>query len=147
MERPIKTEIRTDYAGTYTAFIYADGHTETEPPGRPLSREDMQRERLKDASKAQAKNVLESRRARLGLSGTPQEVVRDNTPAASNRRLISPFARTINTMSEVASTFRTPPQQLQTLSQEAGLGGFVEGERQGERMEFARELTRETGVK
>lgn len=40
-----RTEIRTDELGSYTAYIFDDGHVETDPPGRPLYRVDLQRKR------------------------------------------------------------------------------------------------------
>jgi hypothetical protein len=45
-----KRETRTDAAGTYVAYTYADGHIETEPPGRPLYPEDIQRQRRRQAA-------------------------------------------------------------------------------------------------
>ena len=35
--------IETDYLGTYTRYVYDNGHVETDPAGRPIFREDAQR--------------------------------------------------------------------------------------------------------
>jgi hypothetical protein len=35
--------IETDYLGTYTRYVYDNGHVETDPVGRPVFREDAQR--------------------------------------------------------------------------------------------------------
>ena len=41
MARPIKKITKTDFVGTYTEYVYGDGHSETDPPGRPLTRDDV----------------------------------------------------------------------------------------------------------
>ncbi len=39
----ISKTIETDYVGTYTRYVYDNGHIETDPVGRPIFREDAQR--------------------------------------------------------------------------------------------------------
>lgn len=39
----ISKTTETDYVGTYTRYVYDNGHVETDPVGRPIFREDAQR--------------------------------------------------------------------------------------------------------
>ena len=39
---------KTDYIGTYTEYTFDDGHVETDPPNRPIYKEDVQLQRTAD---------------------------------------------------------------------------------------------------
>jgi hypothetical protein len=101
----LREEIRTDAAGTYTAYVYADGHTETNPPGRPKSREDMQRERAAEAAQADAKTAVSTTRASASQSAPLQ---RENAAAAGSRLVLSPYRNFQHKLGTLVGTAATP---------------------------------------
>lgn len=54
----------SDAAGTYIAYTYADGHVTTDPPNRPVSREDLQRQVRDTIAQQKATQSLTGERAR-----------------------------------------------------------------------------------
>ncbi|HSW50415.1 MAG TPA: hypothetical protein VLH09_09585 [Bryobacteraceae bacterium] len=132
----VRTENRTDYAGAYTAYIYSDGHVETDPPGRPQSREDTQRLRLQDASRSKALQLAQAQRARHGLAGsTAPAVVRENAASIVPRVLLEPFHEALDAMAALAPTARTNPGMMKEVADRYSLGGPIVGDRAGTREE------------
>lgn len=137
-ERFLREEIRTDYAGSYTAYLYADGHVETDPPGRPTSREDSQRERLATAAGDRAQRLLEAQQAELGVAGVtlPTNIRRASRGLASLRVLTGPYHETLAALGQLAPTLRAPEGQAALLRESIDIGGLVVGDRAGERPEY-----------
>lgn len=103
----LREEIRTDAAGNYTAYVYADGHTETNPPGRPLSKEDLQRQRLQAASKADARTAVAAARTTTG-SKTTAASRRESAAGAGPRQLMPQFQAFQAALSTMVVTATTP---------------------------------------
>lgn len=132
---PIATETRTDAKGSYTAYIYADGHTETNPPGRPLSKQDLQRQRFADFATTNALEAVES--AQAGRTGGSQAAVRQSRPVASLRALTPSFHEGLALVQLVPKTMCMSPAQREDLLTNYDLGGRVIGPKAGERVEYA----------
>lgn len=123
-ERYESKETRTDFVGPYTAYIYADGHVETDPPNRPLSREDVQRQRRGQvAAQSKAQRQLEAERSNEGVPSV--SVARDLSLATASRSLVEPFHAAIEALTEAADTIATPPDQLAALAGSFDLGGTI----------------------
>ena len=124
VERYVSKVTLTDYVGPYTAYTYADGHVETDPPNRPKSREDVQRERRGQvAAQSRAQRQLEAERSTEGLPSTA--VARDLSLATASRSLTEPFHAAIEALTDAAETIATPPEQLAALVGSFDLGGTI----------------------
>lgn len=134
--RYLSKETRTDYAGTYTAYIYADGHVETDPPGRPLFREDVQRQRRKEYALRQATRVLEVERAKAGVRQLPNAIERANETAVSGRALNEGLRATLEAFATVAGTIGTPRSQALELINNFDVGGPLVGDAAGTEPEY-----------
>ena len=99
----MKSETRTDFVGTYTAYLFADGHVETDPPGRPQSREDAQRERRRQLATADPRRQLQA--------------------AAPLDRVLQPFQRTSAALAEIATTVQAVKPARDELLTTVDLGG------------------------
>jgi len=137
-ERPYRKEIRVDYIGPYTAYVYADGHVETEPPQRPMSKEDVQRTRRVDVTQNRAIAMLSSERAKLGLvtANTPAAIVRQNADSVTGKILFDQFQALLHGISDVAQTATTFAGYADTLLNTVSLGGRVVGAMAGLRPEY-----------
>lgn len=124
-EKPIRVETRTDYVGTYTAYIYADGHVETDPANRPQNREDAQRNRRKEYARKYGRRVMEVERTREGVStvSTPHHVRRESTLGVTARTFNEPFHHTLEAFANVANTLRAPVGSIRSLISTADIGG------------------------
>lgn len=132
-ERFIKKTIKTDLVGDYVEYEYADGHRETDPPNRPKSREDVQRERLQEAAGVKAQRNLEQQRSKNSAYGnTPSHIVRENLTAVSGRDLVAPYHATLHALETVSETIRGPEGSAEFLIDNYDLGGVVEGDVRGE---------------
>lgn len=135
--RMIKTEPRTDYVGSYTAYIYSDGHIETDPPGRPQSREDVQRQRLQEVSRLKARAMAQAQRTRHGVvASIAPAVTRETGHSIVPRVLLEPFHATLDAIAKLAPTARANTGMLDEASSRFSLGGELVGERAGTREEF-----------
>jgi hypothetical protein len=133
----IKTEPRTDYAGSYIAYIYSDGHTETDPPGRPMSREDVQRQRLQEVSRLKAREMAQAQRSRHGVvSSIAPAVTRETGHSIVPRVLVQSFHETLDAIAALAPTARTNEGMLAEASGRYALGGELVGDRAGTREEY-----------
>jgi hypothetical protein len=124
----VSTETATDVAGTYTAYTYSDGHVETDPPGRPFSKEDLQRQRLAQAAQQQAQQMLSATLAKLGVPSAPASpaVQRQNQGTVSSTVLIGTYHDYLDAAEQIAGTASAPPQSGSPLDQlltSFGLGG------------------------
>jgi hypothetical protein len=139
MSEIIKQEFRTDAAGMYIAYVYDDGHTETDPIGRPLSKEDLQRKMRDDEALARAKSTLVNERARvtgrgaLGSSPNAQQIARAEFDIIAGGLLTRDFNDMVRKLSEFAPTATATSAQVDTVVGTVSLGGEVVG---GNAIEF-----------
>ncbi|MFA6132476.1 MAG: hypothetical protein WC869_00515 [Phycisphaerae bacterium] len=135
----IKTEIRNDYIGQFTAYVYSDNHVETDPPGRPLFKEDAQRQLLGQKAVANAPAFLKI--ARGAESQPDRPALQADGRHASNTRVMAPaFADSIAGLSAVTATFTSSKTYRESLVSQVDLGGVVVGDRAGTRPEFGGEI-------
>jgi len=136
--RPYKKETRQDYVGTYTAYLYADGHIETEPPNRPQSKEDVQRKRRVAMTKQKAVAMLAAERARLGTSSsTPASVVQQNATVTPGTVFYAQYNALLHKISQLSGTATSFMDQVGSLLYTVGLGGYIIGDKAGVLPEFA----------
>lgn len=115
----MKRETRTDFVGTFVAYIYDDGHVETDPPGRPISREDAQRQRRLELTNLRPGDELAAAKAgRSAPAAVLDQAVAGNALAVTLR----PFYATQAAMATLAATGRADPTDVRTLTQTVDLG-------------------------
>jgi len=141
-------ETRTDYLGAYTAYIYPDGHVETDPPNRPTSQEDAQRARRRQLAQTLARRMLEIERTKYGLASStpPPEVVRQKAGTLTGRLVAEEYHRTAAVFGELPETIGVPAGLSQTLLTTVEIGGEVEGSSQ-EFLARTPQARPETGVR
>jgi hypothetical protein len=105
----VSKETRTDFVGTYTAYIYPDGHTETDPPGRPMTREDVQRQRLRQASTDQARKIMAA--SQVGTSSDTLSTRREKRLTAIPQTLTQEFHDTMQAMGQLAEKHQVAPSR------------------------------------
>ena len=119
----IRSETRTDFLGEYIAYVYGDGHIETEPAGRPVTKEDFQRRRAVDLSQRSAREALAS--ARIARSTGRANLNREQAGAAATASVFDEMRKTLSTISVlVSSTVATPAAAL-GLTLTADVGGTL----------------------
>jgi hypothetical protein len=135
IDSPIKTTVLTDFVGSYVAYTYADGHVETDPPGRPTSKEDVQRLRKRQAATDNTKSFLAAEQAKNG-AGLSVDLVRDGATAAIGRLLDKEYHETVDATSTMLQTVVADSQFRQQVIDNADLGGDIVGDKAGERPEY-----------
>lgn len=135
--RPYKIETREDFVGTYTAYIYPDGHVESSPSDRPKTQEDVQRDRRVEATRQRALLMLSADRARMGLdASTPKALVHANMAITPGKALFANYHRLLHLISTVSGTATSFPGEISSLLTTVGLGGYVIGPRAGKGVEY-----------
>lgn len=122
-ERPVSEEVRTDYVGEYKAYIYADGHVETDPPGRPLSKEDRQRQRVLEYARANAGNFANKATTLKNPTGTPAAAAASRSVTVNRSMLLFNYTETQQALAVAASTARTPDAEAKALVANFSVGG------------------------
>jgi len=115
-----RTERRVDIVGPYTAYIFPDGHTETDPPGRPLLREDIQRLRRQQRAKVAATRMVASAAIRSGL-GRVQ--ARESSATLDTLDALENFRQSSKAASQLALTTAAPVEMVELLVQTVFIGG------------------------
>ena len=133
-ENFVRKVTRTDFVGNYVAYIFADGHVETDPPGRPLFREDVQRQRRKEFALRQARRLLETERAKGSPSS--RRVGREANRVVAGRVFNRNFHNTLHAISRIADTAASPPNMVDQLVGSFDLGGVVVGDLAGKLPEY-----------
>lgn len=136
----VQTGIRTDYEGNYKAYVYSDGHVETDPPGRPLFKEDAQRRLLAQKAVADAPAFLKIARAAEAQAARPQ-LQADNRHAANTRVMAPAFHDSLAGLSAATDTFASSPTYRASVINQIDLGGVVVGDRAGQRPEYGGVIT------
>jgi len=133
----ISREYLTDYVGSYVIFTYDDGHQETQPPNRPQSREDVQRQiRIAQAS-SNATQALAAERSRFtktaaqAAAPNAQALGRADFDTLAGLTITNPYAQGVNAVSEVAKTASASDATVSTLISSLSLGSPVVGENAG----------------
>lgn len=136
----IKTEVRTDYLGEYTAYVYSDNHVETDPVARPKFKEDAQRQLLAQQAVSNAPAFLKI--ARGAESQPDRPALQADGRHASNARVMAPaFFDSLAGLSAVTSTFTASATYRQSVVSQIDLGGVVVGINAGQRPEYGRPIT------
>lgn len=137
-DRPVKTVRAEDFLGSYIAYTYADGHTETDPPNRPASREDAQRTRLIAVSRDRSLAIVASQRERFGVDAAslPPSISRENAAIVNGSLLRRPYTSQVNKLSNLAETSSAPQDMCDALKTSADLGGPVVGDNASTAVEY-----------
>lgn len=136
----IKTEIRNDYVGDYTAYVFSDGHVETDPVGRPSFKEDAQRQLLGERAVADSPRFLKVARAAEAQGERP--ALQADNRHASNTRVVAPaFHDSLAGLAAVTSTLTASPAYRAAVIGSVDLGGLVVGARAGKRPEYGGVIT------
>jgi hypothetical protein len=123
----VQTQTRQDYVGTYTAYIYADGHVETDPAGRPQSQEDVQRARLLQLAQQNASTALSATKAAQGINAnTPAAIVQQNLAVAPGLIAFPNFESVLHSIETVAASATCFSAEVNSLLYNVPLGGNVE---------------------
>ena len=124
----IKTETRQDYVGPYTAYIYADGHVETDPPNRPQSREDVQRARLATLAQQQTSAALAANKSAAGQNAiTPPMIVQENLAVAPGLVAFPSFEEVLHDIETIAASSTSFLSEDSLLLNTVSLGGNIPG--------------------
>lgn len=122
---PIRTEIRTDYVGDYYAYVYSDGHVETDPPNRPLYKEDVQRLRRQELARTDALRQVAAEKMRVVEPGRAR--AREMLPLSGSADQLEQFRQTLTALRTTAGTNAASPATLEQLRLRADLGGELVG--------------------
>jgi len=123
----IRIETRTDFLGEYTAYVYGDGHVETEPSDRPVTKEDYQRRRAADLSQKNAREALAS--ARIARSTSRANLNRDQAASAATAGLFDEMRKTLSAINLMAQTTGAPSSDTDTVINTVSVGGQIVGPR------------------
>lgn len=119
----IRTETRTDFLGEYTAYIYSDGHVETDPNDRPVSKEDYQRRRANSLAAADTATAVTS--ARIANATGRDHLNRDQAASSATAGLLDEVRKTLKAVGTLIETTAAPVDQVQSLIETVPLGGTL----------------------
>jgi hypothetical protein len=129
----VKRETLTDYVGSYIANTFSDGHVETDPANRPLSKEDVQRQ-IRDAEALKrAKATLANERVRYTktqaqlLSPNSQQISRAVFDVIAGGLVTKSMTDTIRQFALFAQTATADVGNVSALLSNVPLGGEVVG--------------------
>jgi hypothetical protein len=123
----------SDIAGIYTVYTYSDGHTDTNPPYRPFSKEDLQRQIRDQLAQTLATQSLANEQARYTSQavqqGAPnaQSIARAEFDVINGNLVLQPFPDAIANFSQFAPTATALPGPIQQLVSSVSLGGYLVG--------------------
>lgn len=145
MSEIVTREVLTDAAGSYVRYVFADGHVETSPPGRPTSKEDLQRElRIAEALK-NAKKTLKKTRT-VEDSRLARQIARSEFDTTGAAAVIGAFTAALRRQSEFATTATAPAAAVDGLLSNASLGGDVKSPDKLPQREYRRAPTHQPGI-
>lgn len=121
---PVRKEIRTDYVGEYVAYIYGDGHTETDPPGRPLYQEDIQRQRAQEVARSKAREAMAAARLR---SQEANDIARENSLSALTAPQFEQLRQSLSLITRLASSATASGPERRRAVLRADTGGLLVG--------------------
>lgn len=138
----VKREYKTDFVGSYVVFTYDDGHKETQPENRPMSREDVQRQIRQEEAERYATKALAIERTRYTKTEAQQNsevasaIGRQEFDALSGRTVSEEFSQGVEAVSRVARTATSSAAVASTVVATLSLGSPVVGPRAGQRPEY-----------
>jgi len=127
----VSTSEASDIAGVYTVYTYSDGHTSTNPPNRPFSKEDLQRQIRDQLAQVLATQSLANEQARytsLAVQNDApnvQEIARAEFDVINGNLILQPFPDAIANFSQFADTATSLPGPVSQLVSSISLGGYL----------------------
>lgn len=129
----VKRLVRTDAAGYYIEYTHDDGHIETQPPGRPQTKEDIQRKQRQQLSLTKALKTAQADRTHADF------IVNDPTSSNSRARAVfnqvvsaeatAEFSRSVDAVGVIAQTASVRPEHSIDVIKDVTLGGAAANER------------------
>jgi hypothetical protein len=122
----LRTETRTDYLGNYVAYVYSDGHVESDPVDRPVYKEDYLRKRTIELSKKNSREALAA--ARLARTGGNNNLNREQTAFVATAGILDEFRRTQSVLGLLVDAVVADRLTKESLINEVDTGGDVVGD-------------------
>ncbi len=128
----VSRQTLSDAAGTYIAYTYSDGHIATDPPNRPVSKEDLQRQVRDTLAQQKATQALTNDRARFTksqaqlLAPNAQQIAREEFDVINGGLVTAGFSDAIRNFTQFAPTAAATPDQTDQVVQNVSLGGELE---------------------
>lgn len=119
----------SDAAGTYIAYTYSDGHVTTDPPNRPVSREDLQRQVRDTIAQQQATQSLIGERARYTKNQAQQQapnaqqIARAEFDVINGGLVTAGVSKAIRNFTKFAGTATASTDYLDQVVSTVSLGG------------------------
>lgn len=111
----VRAETRRDFLGEYVAYVYADGHVETDPPHRPVYREDVIRRRAAQIAAKQPDAAVAAQRAAKSASNLESRIERARQMVLLDS--LAEFRATLTAVQTlVAATIASREELLELLS-------------------------------
>jgi hypothetical protein len=123
----LRTETRTDYLGDYVAYIYSDGHVESDPVDRPVYKEDYLRKRTIELSKKNSREALAA--ARLARTSANNNLNREQTAFVATAGILDEFRRTQSVLGLLVDAAVADRLTKEALTDEVDTGGDLIGDR------------------
>lgn len=123
----------SDAAGLYLAYTFSDGHIETDPPNRPVSKEDLQRQIRDKLAQTKATQSLANDRGRYTktqaqqLAPNAQQIARAEFDVIAGGLVVKPLTDAVRNFSQFAPTATAHEGQVDQLISSVPLGGPLEG--------------------
>lgn len=122
----------SDAAGLYTAYTFSDGHVETDPPNRPLSKEDLQRQIRDQLAQTKATQSLANDRGRYTksqaqkLAPNAQQIARAEFDVITGGLVTKALSTAIRNFTQFAPTATAQEGQVGLLVSSVPLGGDLD---------------------
>ena len=127
----VKTQTLSDAAGLYTAYTYSDGHVQTSPPNRPVSKEDLQRQVRDQLAQANATAALTNDRSRFTkttaqlAAPNAQQIARAEFDVVAGGLVTAPLSNAINNFSKFSGSATSTESHETQLISTVPLGGSL----------------------
>lgn len=121
----LRIDERTDFLGTYVAYTYTDGHVETDPPDRPVYKEDYQRQRSVELAQQNTSAAIAA--ARLARTTGKAGLNREQAAASATADLLDNMRQTLQTLGTLIQASVTPEGIRDTLVSSVDMGGPLIG--------------------
>lgn len=125
----LRVEERTDFLGTYVAYVYGDGRVETDPPDRPVSKEDYQRRRALELSQRDTAAAIAA--VRLSKSTGRANLNRDQAGSSATASALDEMRRSLQIAGMLVEASTMPETLKDQLLVQVDLGGRVIGPNAG----------------
>ena len=125
----VKRRTQSDAAGTYTEYTYSDGHITTDPPNRPVSREDLQRQVRDTIAQQKATQSLIGERARYTKNQAQkqapnaQQIARAEFDVINGNLVTAGVSKAVQNFTKFAGTATATTDYLDQVVSTVSLGG------------------------